>query len=66
MRGLLHSNQLTTVERIRFDAEANSIRLTIEHSDPLFFTQAFPLTEGEYAASALDIKPFGCIPEQLK
>jgi hypothetical protein len=66
MRGLLHSNQLTTVERIRFDAAGNSIRIAIAHSDPLFFTREFPLTEGEYAASDLDPKPFGCIPEQLQ
>ena len=66
MRGLLHSNQLTTVERIRFDAAGNSIRIAIAHSDPLFFTREFPLTEGEYAASDLDLKPFGCIPEQLQ
>ncbi len=66
MRGLLHSNQLTTVERIRFDAAGNSIHVAIEHSDPAFFTQAFPLSEADYAASAMEIKPFGCIPEQLK
>jgi len=66
MRGLLHSNQLTTVERIRFDADGNSIHVAIEHSDPAFFTQAFPLSEADYAASAMEIKPFGCIPEQLK
>ncbi|MGA0804917.1 MAG: DUF6152 family protein [Pseudohongiellaceae bacterium] len=66
MRGLLHSNQLTTVERIRFDAQTNSIRIAIEHSDPLYFTREFPLSEGEYLASDMEIKPFGCIPEQLK
>jgi len=66
MRGLLHSNQLRTVERIRFDAASNRIQLEIDHTDPLFFTREFPLSSAEYAASNLDINPFGCIPEQLK
>lgn len=66
MRALLHSNQLTTVERLRFDAQSNRIKLSIAHSDPLFFTREFPLAEAEFAASDLEIKPFGCIPEQLK
>jgi hypothetical protein len=66
MRGLLHSNALRTVERITFNAQANSIDLTIEHYDPVYFTRDFPLTEGAFAASDLEIKPFGCIPEQLK
>lgn len=66
MRGLLHSNRLRTVERINFDAEGNRIKLVIEHYDPLFFTRDFPVAEAKYAASNLEIKPFGCIPEQLK
>jgi hypothetical protein len=66
MRGLLHSNQLRTVERISFDAASNSIELEIEHYDPLFFTRDFPVSAATYAASDLEIKPFGCIPEQLK
>ncbi|MDR2214947.1 MAG: hypothetical protein LBE59_03805 [Nevskiaceae bacterium] len=66
MRGLLHSNALRTVERIRFDAARNVITLSIEHYDPEFFTRDFPVVSGEYAASDLEIKHFGCIPEQLK
>jgi len=66
MRGLLHSNALRTVERIRFDAASNRIKLEIDHYDPLFFSRDFPLTEAEFMASDLEIKPFGCIPEQLK
>ncbi len=66
MRGLLHSNQLRTVERITFDAPSNRIKLVIEHEDPVFFTREFPLSEAEYVASDLEIKPFGCEPEQLK
>lgn len=64
--GLLHSNQLRTVERIRFNPGTNAIDLEIEHYDPVYYTRDFPLTEGSYAASDLEIKPFGCIPEQLK
>lgn len=66
MRGLLHSAELRTVERIRFDAAANRVQLSIEHYDPLFFTRDFPLSEARYAPSDLEIKPFGCIPEQLQ
>ena len=65
MRGLLHSNQLRTVERISFDAASNRVKLVIEHYDPLFFTRDFPTAMAEYAATDLEIKPFGCIPEQL-
>lgn len=66
MTALLHSNALRTVERIKFDKASNRIKLEIDHSDPLFFTREFPLSEAEFAASDLEIKPFGCIPEQLK
>lgn len=66
MRGLLHSDQLRTVERIRFDAAGNSIQVSIEHYDPQYFSRDFPLSEAEFQASGLDIRPFGCIPEQLR
>src|SRR5690606_18821609 len=66
MRGLLHSDALRTVERIHFDAERNAIHLAIEHYDPAFFTRDFPVAEADFAASDLEIKPFGCIPEILK
>jgi hypothetical protein len=66
MRGQLHSNALRTVERINFDKASNRIKLAIETSDPKFFTRDFPVGEAEYAASDLEIKPFGCVPEQLK
>jgi len=66
MRGLLRSNALRTVERIRFDPERNRIHLSIEHYDPVFFTRDFPVAEAEYAASDLEIEPFGCIPDVLK
>jgi hypothetical protein len=66
MTGLLHSDQLRTVERISFDAADNRIKLAIEHYDPVFFTRDFPVAEAEFRSSALEIKPFGCIPEILK
>ena len=66
MRALLHSKALRTVERISFDARSNRIHLSMEHYDPEFFTQDFPLAEAEYEASDLEIRPFGCIPEILK
>jgi hypothetical protein len=66
MRGLLNSDALRTVERVGFDAKRNLITLAIEHHDPAFFTRDFPVAEAEFAASDLEIKPFGCIPEQLK
>ncbi len=66
MRGQLHSNALRTVEHIRFDKAGNRIKVAIETYDPVFFTRDFPVSEAEFAASDLEIKPFGCIPEQLK
>jgi len=66
MRGLLHSDALRTVERISFNADKNAIKVEIEHYDPVYFTRDFPVVEAEFAATDLEIKPFGCIPEQLK
>ncbi len=66
MRALLHSNELRTVERISFDAPSNRIKLSVEMSDPKYFTQDFPIAQSEFAASDMEIKPFGCIPELLK
>ena len=66
MRALLHSDALRTVERISFDAASNRIKLSIEHYDPVFFTQDFPVATAEYGPTDLEIKPFGCIPELLK
>lgn len=63
---LLNTNQLRTVERIRFDRASNRLTLALEQSDPGFYTRDFPLSEAQYAPSDLEIKPFGCIPEQLK
>lgn len=62
-RGLLHSDALTSVERLRFDAAAQQLEVTIELSDPVFFTQDFAPVSARYAPSALEIEPFGCRPE---
>jgi len=66
MRGLLHSNQMTTVERLSLDRERNRLVMSINHYDPVFFSRDFPLYTREYEPSSLSIEPFGCIPELLK
>lgn len=66
VRGLLHSEALKVTERIWFHARTNSIRVIVEQEDPLFFTTSFNPSSGEFAATDLEIQPFGCIPEVLK
>jgi hypothetical protein len=61
--GLLHSDALTSVERIRFDPDAQQLEVAVYLDDPVYFSQAFPPAIGRYAASALEIQPFGCRPE---
>lgn len=62
-RGLLHSDALTSVERIRFDRAANRLEVTISLEDPVYFTRPFDPVTAEYAPSALTLEPFGCRPE---
>jgi Family of unknown function (DUF6152) len=62
-RGLLHSDALTSIERIRFDAKTNRLEVTIELDDPEFFSRAFAPVSARYAPSNLEIQPFGCLPE---
>jgi hypothetical protein len=62
-RGMLHSDALTSVERIRFDPGTNRLNLTIELDDPEFYTRDFEPVSAEYAPSGLEIQPFGCRPE---
>jgi hypothetical protein len=62
-RGLLHSAALTSVERLRFDAERQRLIVEITLEDPEFFTQPFPPATYEYAATSLTIEPFNCSPE---
>ena len=63
IRGMLHSEALTSVERVRFDAETNRLEVSIVFDDPVFFTRRFPPATATYAPSDLEIQPFGCRPE---
>jgi hypothetical protein len=62
-RGLLHSDALTSVERLRLDGARQRLIVTIELSDPAFFTRAFDPAVAEYAPTELSIEPFNCRPE---
>jgi hypothetical protein len=62
-RGLLHSDALTSVERLRLDGARQRLVVTIELSDPAFFTRAFDPAIAEYAPTELSIEPFNCRPE---
>jgi hypothetical protein len=64
-RGLLHSDALTSTERLRFDAASQQLELTIELHDPAFFTRDFDPASARYAPSTLAIEPFNCRPENL-
>jgi hypothetical protein len=59
-RGLLHSAELTTVERLSFDAARQRLVVEITPDDPGFFTRAFPSSTLEYAPSELKVEPFRC------
>jgi hypothetical protein len=61
--GLLHSDDLTSVEKIRFDDAAERLEVTIELDDPVYFTKTFEPAVARYAPSAVEIQPFGCRPE---
>jgi len=62
-RGLLHSAALTSVERLHLDTARQRLVVEVDLTDPDFFTQPFPPTTYEYAASDLKIEPFNCSPE---
>jgi hypothetical protein len=62
-RGMLHSDALTSVERVRFDPATQRLSVTIELEDPVFYARSFPPATAEYAPSDLKIQPFGCRPE---
>lgn len=64
-RGLLHSAALTSVERVHLDATSQRLVVEIDLVDNDFFTQPFPRSTQEYAASDLKIEPFNCSPEGL-
>jgi hypothetical protein len=62
-RGLLHSDALTSVERVSFDRRRQRLIVTIDLEDPVFFTRSFATATAEYAPTDLDIQPFNCRPE---
>jgi hypothetical protein len=62
-RGLLHSADLTSVERLSFDAERQRLVVEVALKDPAFFTRDFDVSRSEYAPSDLTIEPFNCSPE---
>jgi hypothetical protein len=62
-RGLLHSDALTSVERLRLDRARQRLIVTIELSDPIYFTRVFDPATAEYAPTDLSIEPFNCLPE---
>jgi len=62
-RGLLHSDALTSVERLHLDAARQRLVVEITLKDPAFFTRDFDPWVLEYAPSALVLEPFNCTPE---
>jgi len=64
-KGLLHSDKLTTVERLHLDAPGQRLVLEVDMVDPEFFTQAFNRSTNEYAPTDLKIEPFNCSREGL-
>ncbi len=62
-RGLLHSADLTSVERLSFDAARQRLVVEVALKDPTFFTRDFDVSRSEYAPSDLKLEPFNCSPE---
>jgi Family of unknown function (DUF6152) len=62
-RGLLHSAELTSVERLHLDAARQRLVVEITMKDPAYFTRDFDLYTLEYAPSVLKLEPFNCTPE---
>ena len=62
-RGMLHSDALTTTERIWFDPESNRLNVAIEHTDDVFYSRDFEVVTAEYQPSDLVLQPFNCRPE---
>jgi len=62
-RGLLHSDALTSVERVSFDRDRQRLVVTIELDDAAFFTRSFDPATAEYAPTNLEIQTFNCRPE---
>lgn len=62
-RGLLHSDALSTVERVHLDATRQRLVVEISQKDPEFFTRDFDRSTLEFAPSELKLEPFNCSPE---
>jgi hypothetical protein len=62
-RGMLHSDAMTSVERVRFDPATNRLQVSILYDDPVFYTRDFDLANAEYMPTDLEIEPFNCRPE---
>ena len=60
---MLHSDALTSVERLRFDPETNRLQVSIQYDDPIFYTRDFDPASAEYLPTDLEIEPFNCRPE---
>jgi hypothetical protein len=64
-KGLLHSAALTSVERLRLDADRQRLIVEVTLNDPEFFTRDFDTSTTEYAPSALTLEPFNCSREGI-
>jgi hypothetical protein len=62
-QGLLHSDALTSIERLSLDPDTQRLSVTIELSDPDFFARPFDPVTGTYAPTDLELQPFNCRPE---
>jgi hypothetical protein len=62
-KGLLHSDALTSIERVSFDRQAQRLSVTIDLNDPTYFTRPFEPATAQYAPTDLAIQPFNCRPE---
>jgi hypothetical protein len=63
--GILHSDQLHTVERISLDSEEGTMELEWVAEDPLFFNE--PLTgSNRFISSQFSVEPYGCIEEKAQ
>jgi hypothetical protein len=62
-RGLLHSDALTSVERVRLDAARQRLVVETTLKDPVFFTRDFDPAVLEFQPSDLKLEPFNCSPE---
>ncbi len=63
LQGMLHSDALRTTETIELDESSDTLVVTIEHEDPVFYSAPFPPAVARYGRTDLEIEPFGCIAE---